>query len=117
MYGASRQEKQPWCLQAGLPALDFGGIRGTKQREYIAAVQAALGRDYQPKPKVFREVIARTLRSVAKADVRMAVDWFSRMVCGNRDERRDHLMTRVKRSTFKRTRLFRITDSSCRRAT
>ena len=53
-------------LQAGLPALDFGGIRGIKKREYIAAIHAALGRDYQPMTKVFREVIARTLRSVPK---------------------------------------------------
>jgi fido (protein-threonine AMPylation protein) len=53
-------------LQAGLPALDFGGIRGAKKREYIAAVQAALSRDYDPMTKIFREVIARTLKSVAK---------------------------------------------------
>jgi hypothetical protein len=33
-------------LQAGLPALDFGGIRGAKKREYIGAVHAALSRDY-----------------------------------------------------------------------
>jgi cell filamentation protein len=53
-------------LQAGLPALDFGGIRGAKKREYIAAVQAALSRDYDPMTKIFNEVIARTLKSVAK---------------------------------------------------
>jgi cell filamentation protein len=54
-------------LQAGLPALDFGGIRGAKKREYFAAVQAGLSRDYDPMTKVFSEVIARTLKSVAKA--------------------------------------------------
>ncbi len=54
-------------LQAGLPALDFGGIRGAKKREYIAAVHAGLSRDYDPMTKIFREVIARTLKSVAKA--------------------------------------------------
>ena len=53
-------------LQAGLPALDFGGIRGAKKREYIAAVHAGLSRDYEPMTKIFREVIARTLKSVAK---------------------------------------------------
>lgn len=53
-------------LQAGLPALDFGGIRGAKKREYIAAVHAGLSRDYDPMTKIFREVIARTLKSVAK---------------------------------------------------
>jgi cell filamentation protein len=53
-------------LQAGLPALDFGGIQGAKKREYIAAVHAALSHDYEPMTKVFREVIARTLRSAPK---------------------------------------------------
>jgi cell filamentation protein len=53
-------------LQSRLPALDFGGIRGAKKREYIAAVHAGLSRDYDPMTKVFREVIARTLKSVAK---------------------------------------------------
>lgn len=54
-------------LQAGLPALDFGGIRGPKKREYIAAIHAGLSRDYDPMTKIFREIIARTLKSVAKA--------------------------------------------------
>lgn len=54
-------------LQAGLPALDFGGIRGAKKREYFAAVHAALGREYDPMTKVFRGVIERTLRSASKA--------------------------------------------------
>jgi cell filamentation protein len=53
-------------LQAGLPALDFGGIRGAKKSEYITAVHAALGRDYAPMTKVFRSIIARTRRSAAK---------------------------------------------------
>lgn len=53
-------------LQAGLPALDFGGIRGAKKRAYIAGVHSAVGRDYEPMTAIFREVIARTLRSSAK---------------------------------------------------
>ena len=36
------------ALQAGLPVLDFGGIRGRKKKEYITAVQIGLSRDYQP---------------------------------------------------------------------
>lgn len=52
-------------LQAGLPTLDFGGIRGVKKKSYIAAVHAALGRDYLPMTDVFRNVIARTLKTVA----------------------------------------------------
>lgn len=54
-------------LQAGLPALDFGGIRGEKRRQYIAAVHAAVGRDYAPMTGIFQAVIMRTLRAAAKA--------------------------------------------------
>ena len=54
-------------LQAGLPALDFGGIRGETKRRYIAAVHATLGRDYRPMTGIFRSVIARTLRAQATA--------------------------------------------------
>jgi len=50
-------------LQAGLPALDFGGIRGVEKRRYIAAVHASLDRDYAPMTEVFRRVVARTPRA------------------------------------------------------
>jgi cell filamentation protein len=50
-------------LQLGLPPLDFGGVQGRKKREYIAAVHAALGQDYQPMKRVFSGVINRTLRA------------------------------------------------------
>lgn len=53
-------------LQAGLPALDFRGIRGAEKRRYIAAIQAAMGRNYAPIEAVFRAVIARTIRSQAR---------------------------------------------------
>lgn len=53
-------------LQAGLPALDFGGIRGAKRRSYIAAVHSAMDRNYAPMTEVFLEVIQRTLRSAAR---------------------------------------------------
>jgi cell filamentation protein len=49
-------------LQAGLPALDFGGIRGERKQRYIAAVHAGLDRDYAPMTEVFRNVIKRTRR-------------------------------------------------------
>lgn len=52
-------------LQAGLPPLDFGGIRGVAKQRYIAAIQAAMGRDYVPITAVFDAVIARTLRRSA----------------------------------------------------
>ena len=50
------------ALQAGLPALDYGGIKGRKKREYIAAIHAALDRNYAPLEAVFRAVLKRTLR-------------------------------------------------------
>ena len=53
-------------LQAGLPALDFGGIRGARKRSYIAAVHWAMDHNYVPMTDVFREVIARTLRSATR---------------------------------------------------
>jgi cell filamentation protein len=53
-------------LQAGLPPLDFGGIRGAKRRKYIAAVHSAMDRNYAPMTEVFLEVIQRTLKSAAR---------------------------------------------------
>ena len=50
-------------LQAGLPALNFVGVRGEEKRRYIAAVQAGLDRNYVPMTAIFRRVIDRTLRS------------------------------------------------------
>lgn len=54
------------ALQAELPALDFGGIRGGVKRGYVAAIQAAMDRDYAPIAGIFRAVIARTLRLQAR---------------------------------------------------
>ncbi|MSQ71699.1 MAG: cell filamentation protein Fic [Betaproteobacteria bacterium] len=54
------------ALQAELPVLDFGGIRGMEKRRYIVAIQAAMGHDYVPIAGIFRAVIARTLRSQAR---------------------------------------------------
>lgn len=54
-------------LQAGLPALDYGGIRGKKKQEYIAAIHAALDRNYEPMEAVFRAVLRRTTRASAGA--------------------------------------------------
>jgi len=53
-------------LQAGLPALNFGGIRGEEKKRYISAVHAALGRDYAPMTAIFRRVIVCTLRAQAR---------------------------------------------------
>ena len=54
------------ALQAGLPAPDFGGIRGPQKHGYIPAGHAAVGRDYGPMTAVFERVIARTERSQAR---------------------------------------------------
>jgi len=50
------------ALQAGLPPLDFGNIKGRKRQEYFRAVQAGLDRDYKPMEKVFSAVIRKTRR-------------------------------------------------------
>ena len=50
------------ALQAGLPPLDFGNIKGRKRQEYFRAVQAGLDRDYKPMEEVFSAVIHRTRR-------------------------------------------------------
>jgi cell filamentation protein len=47
-------------LQAGLPVLDFTGVRGQERTRYIAAVHAALDRNYESMTAVFRGIIART---------------------------------------------------------
>jgi cell filamentation protein len=49
-------------LQAGLPALYFDKLSGRKRREYFAAVQAGLDRNYEPMAKLFTAVIERTLQ-------------------------------------------------------
>ncbi len=49
------------AAQAGLPPLDYGGITG-KKKEYFAAIQAGLDKDYTPMEKIFLSVIRRTLR-------------------------------------------------------
>lgn len=49
-------------LQAGLPLLEFGSIKGKKKKEYFAAIQAGMDRNYAPMEKIFSDVIGRTLR-------------------------------------------------------
>ncbi len=50
------------ALQAGLPPLDFGNIKGRERQKYFAVVQAGLDRDYTPMGEVFSAVIRRTRR-------------------------------------------------------
>jgi len=51
--------------QAGLPALDFAPLAGRGKRAYIAAIHAALGRDYGPLTALFERVIRRVSSSGA----------------------------------------------------
>lgn len=53
-------------LQAQLPPLDFGGIKGKKREAYFAAVRAGLSKNYSPMEKVFHSIIRRTLKKVKK---------------------------------------------------
>ena len=46
------------ALQAGLPLLDFSGIKGKQRKAYFAAVQAGMSRNYAPMAQVFRKVVA-----------------------------------------------------------
>jgi len=50
------------ALQAGLPVLDFGGLKGKKRQEYFMAVRAGLNGQYGPMMKIFKSVIKRTLK-------------------------------------------------------
>ena len=54
-------------LQAGLPVLDFSGVRGQEKTRYIGAVHAALDRNYQPMTAVFCRIIAGSLKSEARS--------------------------------------------------
>lgn len=54
------------ALQAGLPPLNFAGIKGKKREEYFAAVRAGLSRNYEPMVKVFNAVIVRSLKIAKK---------------------------------------------------
>lgn len=50
------------ALQAGLPLLDFSGITAKQKQAYFKAVQAGLGRDYEPMKNIFKKVVARSER-------------------------------------------------------
>ncbi len=49
-------------LQAGLPLINFGNIKGKKKKEYFSAIQSGMDRNYAPMEKIFSDVIGRTLR-------------------------------------------------------
>ena len=49
-------------LQAGLPPLDFSGVRGRERQIYFDADRSGLDRDYLSMQRIFEKVIAKTLR-------------------------------------------------------
>ena len=49
------------ALQAELPPLDFGSLKGYRRKAYFAAIRAGLDRDYKPMEEVFNGVIRKTL--------------------------------------------------------
>lgn len=50
------------ALQAGLPLLDFSGIKGRTRQAYFAAVRTSMGRDYEPMREIFRAVLRASER-------------------------------------------------------
>jgi cell filamentation protein len=55
------------ALQAGLPPLDFSPLAGRGKRPYIAAIHAALGRNYAPLSALFLLVIERSRQRAASS--------------------------------------------------
>jgi hypothetical protein len=57
-------------LQAGMPVLDFGGIHGKEKQRHVAAIHAAMGREYRPAPawRLFVPELDRYLRVVTLED-------------------------------------------------
>ncbi len=58
-------------LQAGLPALNFSGVRGEEKRRYIAAIHAGMERNYRPMTAVFERIVTRTLRVTRPSQARV----------------------------------------------
>jgi cell filamentation protein len=50
------------ALQAELPPLDFGSLKGDRKKAYHVAIRAGLDREYKPMEDVFNGVIRKTLR-------------------------------------------------------
>lgn len=51
------------ALQAGLPPLDFGHLKGKKRQGYFAAVQAGMDCNYESMTRIFSEVIDHSLKT------------------------------------------------------
>lgn len=49
------------AVQAGLPPLTFKIIERTKRKQYIAAVQASLSKNYEPMKEIFRLIVEQSV--------------------------------------------------------
>lgn len=49
------------AVQAGIPPLTFKIIERAKRRQYIAAVQASLDKNYEPMKEIFRLIVEQSL--------------------------------------------------------
>jgi|WetSurMetagenome_2_1015567.scaffolds.fasta_scaffold151229_1 cell filamentation protein len=58
------------AFQAGLPGLDYTGISRKKRKDYFAAVQSGLDRNYEPMKKVFSAVLLRTRQRLGGGPLR-----------------------------------------------
>lgn len=56
------------ALQAGFPVLDFSVISGARKKDYFAAVQVGLDRNYEPMEKLFDEIIENSIESSSQQD-------------------------------------------------
>ena len=50
------------AVQAGMPLLDFGIVKGRFKKDYFAAVRAGLKKNYTPMKRIFEKVIQRSLK-------------------------------------------------------
>jgi len=48
------------AFQAGLPMLNFKDITGGKRKQYFAAINSGMDRDYRPMEKLFEKIITTT---------------------------------------------------------
>ena len=51
------------ALEARLPSLDFSSLKGRMKKEYFAAIQAGLDRNYGLTEEIFSGLIRKTLQS------------------------------------------------------
>jgi len=55
------------AFQGGLPPLDFGGLTEAGGKNYIAAIHAAMGGDYDPMSALFSAVVRRSYDRLARS--------------------------------------------------